>query len=269
MIAENSTAELEGKAALVLGAGRNMGRAIALMLADRGADVVVHARANAEEVQQVAAEVHARGRRVVPLLADLGVRDQLEPAIRGAIDVLGGIDILVNTAMIRPPQGFLDITHDEWRRVMAVNLDGRFVACQLVLPGMMERGWGRVINFSGSGGFAISPGAPHRAHAVVTQTGTVGLTRALAVEFAPHGITVNTVAPGVVDTERTSEWYLAPGRSFDARAASGAEARKVPPPVGRMGTIAEAAALCGYLVSDQAAFVTGQTLHLNGGTYLS
>lgn len=260
--------DLQGRSALVLGAGRNMGRAIALMLADRGADVAVHARANATEVQEVAAEVESRGRRAVPLLADLGVRDELEPAIRRVIDALGGVDILVNTAMIRPPQAFLDITDDEWRRVMAVNLDGRFVACQLVLPGMCARGWGRIVNFSGSGGFAIPAGSPPRVHAVVTQTGAVGLTRALAMEFAPHGVTVNTVAPGVVDTQRTGEWYLAPGRTFAAQATAGAGARAVPPPVGRMGTTEEAAALCGYLVSEQAAFVTGQTLHLNGGTHL-
>lgn len=255
---------LHGKAALVMGAGRNIGRAIALAFAAQGADVAVHARASRGEVDSVAKEVVALGRRGLPVLGDLAARVDVERVVRETVAAFGKVDILVNTPAIRPSQWFHEITDADWRRVMDVNLYGPFVACQAVIPGMLQRRWGRIINFSGSGAFT---GAPRRAHVMVTKTGILGLTRGLAREYAASGITVNTVVPGVFETERTAAWDMGHSSSVPAVPLP-AHVGPGEPRIGRRGHPEEIGALCAYLASDAAAFITGQSLHINGGGYL-
>lgn len=255
---------LHGKSALVMGAGRNIGRAVALALAGQGADVAVHARASRDEVDAVAKEVVALGPRGLPVLGDLAERADVERVVHETVAAFGKVDILVNTPAIRPSQWFHEITDADWRRVIDVNLYGPFVACQAVLPGMVERRWGRIINFSGSGAFT---GAQRRTHVMVTKTGILGLTRGLALEYAASGITVNTIVPGLFDTQRITAWHMGETASVAALPLPPNMARGNPV-VGRHGLPQEIGTLCAYLASDAAAFITGQSLHINGGGYL-
>jgi 3-oxoacyl-[acyl-carrier protein] reductase len=135
---------LAGKTALVTGSGRNIGRSIALALAREGADVVVNARSNRGEAEAVAAEVEELGQKALPLLADIGDRAQLEALLDQALDKFGGLDIVVNNAATRPHKPFAEMTYDDWRGVLAIDLDSAFITTKAALPGMMERGWGRV-----------------------------------------------------------------------------------------------------------------------------
>lgn len=246
---------LKGRVALVTGSGRNIGRAIALGLARAGADLVVHARASRDEVESVAAEARALGRRALPFLVD--VRD--EPGVRQMIATatgeLGTVDVLVNSAALRRERRFEDLSLDEWREILSVVLDGAFICSRAALPGMVERGGGTVINVIGLTG---QTGARHRAHVVTGKAGLIGLTKALALEYADRGVTVNGVSPGMIQTER------------DARSAAldPAHRRDRVVPVGRLGQPDEVASLCCYLAGPDARFITGQILSVSGGAYL-
>lgn len=240
---------LEGKVALVTGSGGNIGRAMALELARRGADVVVNARANFEEASAEAEEARALGVRAVPLLADVGDETQVNRLVDAAATELGPIDILVNNAGIRRSTPLVEMGLEEWREVMAVNLDGPFYCCKAVAPGMIARGWGRIINVSGLNAFA---GRADWAHVCASKMGALGLTRALAQELAPHGILVNHIVPGAFDATRTA------AQSPVAQTAADI-------PLGRLGIPDEVARTCAFLASDEASYITGQTLHVNGG----
>ena len=239
---------------LVTGGGRNIGRAIALELARAGADVVVNVRANRTEAEQVADEVRRLGRRSLVCLAD--VRD--EAAVRAMFDEalrqIGPVAVLVNNAAIRPEAPFEQLSLTEWREVVGTILEGAFLCCHAALPQMLTAGWGRIVNVAGMSG---QTGAANRAHVVAGKSGLIGLTRALAVEYAERNITVNAVSPGSIDTERK-------GRSAGQPAHRGS--RFVP--MGRQGTADEVASLVGYLASERAAYVTGQTFNVNGGAYV-
>lgn len=234
--------------AIVTGAGRNIGRSIALSLATEGADVVVLARSNRGEVDDVAAEIHALGRRAVVGVADVRDRKAIARTVDEALATLGPPTILVNNAAIRPEAPFLELTDADWREVTGVILDGAFVCVQTVLPHMLQEGWGRIVNIAGVTG---QTGASHRAHVVAAKAGLIGLTKALAAEYAAHGVTVNAVSPGLIDTTRPQGTPQHHARNS--------------PPVGRPGRPEEVAALVRHLVSDDAAFITGQTLNINGG----
>jgi NAD(P)-dependent dehydrogenase (short-subunit alcohol dehydrogenase family) len=257
-----ATMSLEGKVALVMGAGRNIGRSVALELAERGASVAVNARANADEAQQVASEVRALGRDSVAVVGDQSSRADVDRIVAETTQRLGPIAILVNSAAIRPSQPFLEITESDWQRVLAVNLKGPFNTCQTVLPGMIEAGWGRIINFSGAHAFF---GAKNRAHVMSGKMAVHGLTRALATEFAAAGVTVNCVVPGVFDTARASSAEIGDGRQVPEPNRS----RRQPPPVGRLGRPQEIGALCAFLASEEAGFITGQSIHANGGVFMT
>jgi len=255
---------LEGKVALVTGSGKNLGRAVALELARQGAGVAVNARSNRQDVDNVVSEIREIKGKAVGVLADVASRQGVAEMVAQVVAELGPVDILVNTPALRPPQKFLQITDDDWERVLRVTLYGDFYTAQAVLPGMVERKWGRIINFSG---VAAYYGGAGMAHFHAAKTGVMGLTRATALEFAPHGITVNTVVPGVFDTERTTEWHMGEGRSIPAP-PRGEGPRRLSA-IGREGDPAELAAAVAYLVSDKASFITGQSIHINGGDYLS
>lgn len=245
---------LSGKVAIVTGSGRNIGRATALELARRGASVVVNARSNRAEADAVVAEIEALGGKAIAAIADVGIQEQVNAMAADALTTFGQVDILINNAGLRAADPITDMSLEQWRSVLAVNLDGPFFCSQAVISGMIERGWGRIINVSGLNAFK---GRADWAHVCASKMGALGLTRALAAELAEHGILVNHIVPGAFDTTPP------PGQS-DAFAAPPA-ARAVGIPLGRLGLSQEIATTCAFLASDDASFITGQTIHVNGG----
>lgn len=236
---------------MVTGAGRNIGRAIALGLAAEGADVVILVRSNRDEAEGVAEEVRSLGQRALVAVADVRDERAVAHVVEEARKALGLVTVLVNNAAVRPEKPFLDVSLEEWKEVIGIVLDGAFVCSRAVLSGMVEAGWGRIVNIAGLTG---QTGAAHRAHVVAGKAGLIGLTKALALEYAANNITVNAVSPGLIDTAREgTEPKHYGGRSI---------------PVGRHGRPEEVASMVRYLVSEEAAFVTGQTLNINGGLHL-
>lgn len=243
--------KLDGKVALVTGSGRNIGRATVLKLAAEGANVVVNARSNQAEADAVAQEARALGVKALPVLADVAQRDQVEHMVATAMAEFGAIDILINNAAIRPHKPFTELTVDDWETVRGVVLDGALYCTRAVINSMVENRYGRILFFTGEGAFT---GGARRAHVSAAKMGLVGLARSLASEFAAHNIRVNVVSPGSIDTARANpEWYQ--GRAPTAEGI----------PLQRQGTIEEIAATCLFLVSDDSGFITGQTIHANGG----
>ncbi len=257
---------LAGKVALVTGSSRNIGKAIALELASEGADVAVCAHSSKVEVEAVAAEIRKMGQRSVALLGDLAKMDEVRNLVTQAITGLGKVDILVNTPAIRPHQHTLEITESDWDHVIAVNMKCAFFATQAALPGMIERKWGRIFNFSGS--VAVTGGGAGGGHLMATKVGIFGLTRSFAVEYAKEGITANTIVPGVFETERAKRWDMGNDKFVEAPSMT----RTTPGtnvPVGRRGIPKEIGELVAYLSSDKGAYITGQSIHINGGSVLS
>lgn len=243
---------LAGKAAVVTGASRRIGRAVALGLAQAGADVLVHARQARDEVEAVAAEIRALGARAAVALGDVTDEAAVRAIFAAAQDAFGGVDILVNNAAIRGEKPFLDMTLEEWRATNAVILDGAFLCSREALRSMVERGGGTIVNL---GGVSAHVGARRRAHVATGKAGLVGLTKALAQEFADRNVTVNCVAPGKIGGKRS--------------ATSGASPEMgIRPIVGREGEIEEAAYMILSLCMPEARFMTGQTVHVSGGMYM-
>ena len=243
--------KLEGKVALVTGSGRNIGRATVLQLAGEGAHVVVNARSNEQEAQSVAREAQALGVKALPIIADVAKRSEVEAMAAKALSEFGRVDILINNAAIRPHKPFTELTVEDWEAVRGVVLDGALYLTRAVMPSMVKNRYGRIIFFTGDGSFT---GGKGRAHVSAAKMGLVGMARALASEFAEHNIRVNVVSPGSIDTRRDNpEWY-------QGRAPSAAGI-----PLGRQGKIDEIAATCLFLVNDDSGFITGQTIHVNGG----
>ena len=242
---------LAGKVALVTGAGRNIGRAIALELAQNGAIVVVNTRTNTREAAATVAAIESAGGKAIGLTADVGDEQQVQRMVAQATEQVGIIDILINNAGLRRSCAFTEMTTATWREIMATNLDGPFFCCRAVVPGMIAAGGGTIINISGLNAFI---GRDQWAHVCSSKMGALGLTRSLAVELAPHQITVNHIVPGAIDTTHgTSSDMLTTAR------------RLAGIPLQRLGYADEIAALCAFLSSTAARFVTGQTLHVNGG----
>lgn len=238
---------LDGKVALVTGSSRNIGRAIAIELAQHGASVVINARTSAEEAESTAKEVQALGVKAISVLADVGDENQVNRMVKQILDEFGRIDILVNNTGLRRSCSITDMTTEQWRQILAVNLDGPFFCSRAVVPSMITAGSGRIINVSGLNAFI---GRSNWAHVCASKMGALGLTRALAVELAPHKILVNHIVPGIIDTVRSH-------RSSPIQPTS--------VPLERLGQTQEIASTCVFLASDAASFITGQTLHVNGG----
>jgi len=245
---------LKGKVALVTGSGRNIGRATILEMAQRGADVVVNARSNRQEAESVAREAVYIGVRAIAVPADVADQDQVDAMVEKAMATFGRVDILVNNAGLRRLSPFTEMSLEEWRAVSAVNLDGPFYCCKAVVPGMISAGFGRIINVSGLNAFK---GRAGWAHVSASKMGAIGLTRALAAELGPHGILVNHIVPGAFDTTRTDVQQ--------ASVSSGESTAGIP--VGRLGLPEEVAKTCAFLASEDAGFITGQTIHVNGGAF--
>ncbi len=239
--------DLEGKTALVTGSGRNLGRAILLELAARGAHVVVNARSNRAEAEAVAEQARALGADALVTLGDVGDADAVHALVREALRRFSSIDIYVSNAATRPHQSVLDVSAEDWRRALATNLDASFHLAKAIAPSMVERGWGRIIHIGG--GFGIAPG---RLHTLAGKAGLLGLTKALAADLGRYGITANLVAPAALDVR---------GERAGSPPRSGPDAV----PAGRWGRPEDVAWACAFLASERSGFITGQTLHVNGG----
>jgi 3-oxoacyl-[acyl-carrier protein] reductase len=243
--------KLDGKVALITGSGRNIGRATALKFAGEGAHIIVNARSNEAEAEAVAREVREKGVKALAIITDVAKRDQVEAMVARAFAEFGRVDILVNNAAIRPHKPFTELTIEDWERVRGVVLDGAIYCTRAVIEGMVKNRYGRILFFTGDGAFT---GGSGRAHVSAAKMGLVGLARSLASEFAPHNIRANVVSPGSIDTRRDNpEWYQ--GRVPGTAGI----------PLGRQGHVDEIAATCLFLVSEDGGFITGQTIHVNGG----
>ncbi len=239
------------RTALVSGSGRNIGRAIVLALARDGFNVVVNGSRDEAACEAVAGEARALGVEAMSVLGDVGVREDANRLAARALERFGAVDVLVNNAAIRPAAAFLEMTDDEWDRVMAVDLHAAFWLSRAVLPGMVERQWGRIVNLAGMN--AIH-GHAERAHVSAAKHGAWGLTKTLAKEFGAQGITANIVSPGPIRTDHADPATMARLQSTVSRV-----------PAGRLGEPGEVAAAVSMLVSDAGAYVNGQMIQVNGG----
>ena len=244
--------ELEGRVALVTGASRNIGRATALALAAGGAAVVVNARVSIDEARAVAAEIEKGGGRALAIVADVTDVAAVEAMVGEALGRFGRLDILVNNAAVRGVSDIDAIDAAEFRRVAGIILDGAYICVKAALAALRAGGQGAIVNVGGMSGHT---GARGRPHVVAAKMGLVGLTRALAHDLAPDGITVNCVVPGLIETIRDA-----------GSGAHTAHARATL--VGRRGTPEEIAAAIRFLAGPDARYITGQDWHVNGGAYL-
>jgi len=242
---------LANRVAIVTGAGRNIGRATALMLAEDGAAVVVNARSNQAEADAVVAEIARNGGQAIAVLADIADAAAVERMIAATVARFGRIDILVNNAALRREKPLEQMTLTEWRDVMAVTLDGPFLCVKACLPQLKASGAGTIVNLGGMSGHT---GARDRVHVITAKSGLVGFTRGLAQDLADHKITVNLVVPGLVGTPRPGP---EPQHHSTHHTLTG---DRVPP--------AEIAATVRFLCGSGARHITGQTIHVNGGAYL-
>ncbi|HWP27889.1 MAG TPA: SDR family NAD(P)-dependent oxidoreductase [Xanthobacteraceae bacterium] len=245
-----SDKELAGRVAIVTGAGRSIGRAVALELAAAGAAVVVNVRANTAEGESVVRDVEAAGGRAMLAVADVTDAPAVQQMATAALKRFGRIDYLVNNAALRQEKHIEDMTFEDWRRITGVILDGAFHCVKACLDAIKASDAGSIVNVGGLSGIM---GAPDRAHVVTAKAGIVGFTRALAMELAPHKVTVNTLVPTML---------AKPDRPHDMP--------KHPiyrPLLGRAGWPTDFAPAVRFLLGPGARYITGQTIHVNGGTY--
>jgi 3-oxoacyl-[acyl-carrier protein] reductase len=246
--------QLDGKVALITGAVRRIGRATALALADQGAAIVVNTRSSREEAEAAAAEIEERGRQALVQIADVTDEAAVAAMVAGTVQRFGRIDILVNNAADRKQTPLTEISFAEWRHITGIIVDGAFLCARACLPHMVSSGGGTIISIGGASAHA---GARNRAHVLTAKAALIGLTKAIAVEFADRGITANCVVPGKIGGARSRT-------SGEAATMSG----KAGPIVGRLGKPEEVAAMVAHLCLPSGRYITGQTIHVNGGMYL-
>jgi len=252
---ESMSAPLQGRIALVTGAGRNIGRAIALTLARDGATVLVNGRSDGAAVDSVVAEIKAAGGKAQAAMGDVS-DPAIAPRLARQAEALGGVDILVSNAGLRRQTSFLEMSFEEWREILSVALDGAFLLGKAFVPQMVAKGQGGA--FVAMSGISTHVGTPNRCHVSASKSGLEGLMRALAVELAPYRITCNAVSPGAIDTTRAASSGPAPPSRINR-----------PIPLKRFGTVDEIAAMVRLLVGPEGTFITGQTIHVNGGEFLT
>jgi 3-oxoacyl-[acyl-carrier protein] reductase len=245
--------ELTGKVAIVTGAGRNIGRAIALALAEGGASILVNARSNRAEADAVAKEIEAKGSKALVHIGDVADAAAVQAMADAAVKQFGRIDILVNNAALRREKSFAEMSYADWREIMDVTLDGTFHCVKACLPALRESGAGTIVNI---GGLSAHTGAKDRAHVVTAKAGIIGFTRALAHDLADDGITVNCVVPGLIGTPRPKD-KPEPAHHLVHRTITGERGRPE-----------DVAALVRFLCGPGARYINGQAIHSNGGAYL-
>ena len=239
------------RTALITGSGRNIGRACALALAADGFNLVVNGSSDQEACEQTAAMARELGVKAEVALGNVGQEADAKKIAAKALLHFDAVDILICNAAIRPSDAFLEMTDEQWFRVINTNFMGSFWLARACLPGMVDKGWGRIINFAGMN--AIH-GYNGRAHVSASKHAVWGLTKALAKEFAPKGITANIISPGPIEGERNDPTMAAHIAEMVDRV-----------PVGRLGTGDEVAAACALLASDKGGFINGQMIQINGG----
>ena len=243
---------LNGKVMLVTGAGKGIGRGIAIAAAQMGADVLLNSRTRSD-LEEVAEEIRAEGGKAEPVVFDASKMDEIARGAQEAIDVWGRIDILVNNAGTNRPKPALDVTEDDWDTVYNLNLKGLFFLTQALVKPMIERESGKIINITSTMALV---GGPLRTIYSGSKGGVLSLTKGLAVEWAPHNVTVNTVAPAFTRTPLANE-LLKRKEFYDD------VVRRIP--MGRVGEVEEIVGAVLYLASDAASWVTGQTIAVDGG----
>jgi 3-oxoacyl-[acyl-carrier protein] reductase len=247
------TKELTGKVAVVTGAGRNIGRAIALALADAGASIVVNARSNRAEAEAVAGEIVSAGGKAIVHIGDVADANAVQMIADMAAKQFGRIDILVNNAALRREKPFAEMDYAAWREILDVTLDGAFHCVKACLPGLRQSGAGTIVNI---GGLSAHTGAKNRVHVVTAKAGIIGFTRALAHDLADDGITVNCVVPGLIGTPRPKD-RPEPAHHLTHQTITGERGRPE-----------DVAATVRFLCSPAARYINGQAIHANGGAYL-
>jgi len=250
----NGNRELEGRVAIVTGAGRNIGRAIALELAAGGAAVVVNVRANQNEASAVVREIEANGGVALACTGDVADAAAMEKMAAAAVSRFSRIDYLVNNAAMRGEKPLEDMSYAEWRKVLDVTLDGAFHCVKACLPHLKQSGAGAIVNI---GGLSAHAGSKHRVHVVTAKSGLAGLTRALAHDLAEHDVTVNCVAPGLVATAR-EKGFVEPQHHAIHHTLSG-----------KRGAPEDIATVVRFLCGPGARYITGQVIHASGGAFIS
>ncbi len=247
-----STISLAGRVAVITGASRGLGRQMAESLSAAGAAVALIAR-NKTLLDEVAAGIREKGGAVETIVADVTDEPAAAEAAHAVAESLGGCDILINNAGINNRKSIEDFTLDEWNEILGVNLTGPFLMSRAFVPGMKEKGWGRIVNMTS---IMSHVSLPNRTGYSTTKAGLLGFTRALALELAPHNVTVNGISPGPFATEMNKPLIQDPekNRQFLARL-----------PVGRWGKVEEIGRLAVYLCSEEAGFITGADIVIDGG----
>ena len=245
--------ELTGQVAIVTGAGRNIGRAIALALARAGSAVVVNVRSNKAEADAVVREIEAAGGKAIAVVGDVADPNTAAALAAAALKAFGRIDILVNNASLRRERAIDEMTYAEWREVMNVTLDSAFHGVHACLPAMKKSGGGTIVNI---GGMSAHIGSKNRAHVMTAKAGLVGFSRALAHDLAAAHITANCVVPGAIDTTRPGS-SPAPAHHLTHGTITG-----------ERGKPDDVAAMVRFLCGPSARYITGQTIHVDGGAYL-
>jgi len=242
--------ELKGRVAIVTGSGRSIGKAVALELASAGCAVVINVRSNKTEADAVVAEIQNAGGKALAALADVTDAPAVERMAAAALKQFGRIDYLINNAALRQEKHIEAMTFDDWRKIIGIVLDGAFHCIKACLEPIKASGAGSIVNV---GGLTGAMGAPDRAHVVTAKAGLAGLTRALAMELAPHKVTVNTLVPAML--AKPDKPYEIPAHPLYR------------PVIGRAAWPSDFAPMARFLLGPGARYITGQTININGGTY--
>jgi 3-oxoacyl-[acyl-carrier protein] reductase len=244
---------LQGRVAIVTGSSRGIGKAIALCLADEGCKVVINFRSSIEAARAASSEIESRHPESSWMIqADVTRESEIAAMVEGTIHRFGRIDILVNNAGIAQGSRFMDITPEDWRLMLETNLTSAFLCCRAVLPHMLQRKWGRIINIASTSGLT---GGTSGAHYAAAKGGIITLTKSLSSEFAPFGITVNSIVPSKIETDML--WS-----SLDEKGKADL-LKKIP--VRRFGTPEEIGSLAAFIASDRAGYITGEMIVASGG----